>query len=109
LEVGSFYLSDAAAFAGHNCIENDHELRRADLRVANRLSDPKFRRDNGPIANDPHRPGAALRRWLAARHREHCNYAAAGTFTANPAGHCLDSQFPRRYGPARLPSAKSEI
>jgi hypothetical protein len=49
LEVGSFYLSDAAAFAGHNCIENDHELRRADLRVANRLSDPKFRRDSGQL------------------------------------------------------------
>jgi len=44
---------------------------------ANRLGFPKFRPVIPSIANDPHRPDAALRRWLAARHFERRNYAAA--------------------------------
>jgi hypothetical protein len=44
---------------------------------ANRLGFPKFLRVILSIANNPHRLDAALRRWLAARHFERCNYAAA--------------------------------
>jgi len=69
---------------------------------ANALDRPKFPTRRPPFLNNL-RLAAVARAMVSAASPQESQLCCSTYFAAIRARHCLDSRFPRRYGPARLP------